>query len=73
MDRAILQRQLAAAEHQAVMGEHRLERQRAILERRRSLGQDSDEAAELLVEFEREQALLRAEVERLREQLASAT
>ena len=71
MDRTIVQRRLAAAEHRVDMGELRLARQRAIVERRRDIGLDSGEAEELLVEFEQQQTTDLADLERLREQLAA--
>ena len=71
MDRAAIQRLLAAAEHRVDMGERRLARQRAIIERRRDIGLDSGEAEDLLVEFEQEQTTDLANLDRLRERLAA--
>jgi len=69
MDRKMLVRHLAQAERHVAAGEHHLERQRRVVAKRLREGFDDREAMNLLMEFERLQAMHVADRDRLRQEL----
>jgi hypothetical protein len=69
MDRKTLVRHLAQAERHVAAGQHHLERQRRVVAKRQREGFDDREAMDLLMEFERLQAIHVADRNRLRLEL----
>lgn len=63
MQRATLQRLIAAAKRRVDAGELRLTRQRVIIDRLRVMERDSSDAETLLVEFEKQQTIFRADLD----------
>lgn len=63
---------LVKAEHAVSQGERHLEHQRGIIERLKEGGHDTREAEKILRTFEDAQALHRADLERIREELRRA-
>jgi len=70
MDRDSLLQHLAGAERRAADGERHLERQRRILEELHQDRHDTRRAEDLLRTFEESQAMHRADLARIREELA---
>ena len=65
----MLMERLAMAERHVTVGEHHIERQRRVVAERRRQGLDSQGAVELLMRFERMQAMHVAGRDRLRAEL----